>query len=270
MQLTEALEWRGDHFLLAGCKFVLQHQAVAETATDGFHFYKNRSQLEQYERFLSTLEHAPRRVLELGIWDGGSAAFWVEALGLEKYAAIDIRNKEDSEYFTAWLRRRGRDRLKMYWGVDQTDAQSLQRVIAERGLQPLDLIIDDCSHMRKPTMRSFEILFPVLPAGAHYVIEDWAWALQPEFQAARHPWGHLPSLHPVVDRLVRLHGSRPDLIDQMMVFPDLIALRRGPGTCPAGWTVNSSISRRSRPWGRIARRVISGGVGRLSSGRRRR
>lgn len=58
-----------------------------------------------------------RRVLELGIWDGGSVVFWTELLGLERYAAIDPQLRGDSEYFTAWQRERGGGRVSTHWGV---------------------------------------------------------------------------------------------------------------------------------------------------------
>ena len=39
--------------------------------------------------------------------------------------------------------------------------------------EPLDLVIDDASHLYGPTMASFEVLFPRLRPGGLYVIEDW-------------------------------------------------------------------------------------------------
>ncbi len=50
---------------------------------------------------------------------------------------------------------------------------------------PPDLILDDASHQYGPTRRSFEIAFPLLRKGGHYIIEDWSWAHWPETQGGR-------------------------------------------------------------------------------------
>lgn len=248
----DGIEWGAGEFTLAGSTFRLQHEAVEQTAPDAFLFYKTRDQVEQFERFLGETGFVPRRVLELGIWDGGSAAFWVETLGLERYSAVDLQTRGDSDYFERWHTARGGERTRTHWGVDQADRAVLQRILVEDGLEPLDLVLDDCSHQRGPTLASFEILFPGVRPGGWYVIEDWAWALQPAFQDRSHPWGLLPSLHPVVHALVDLHGSRPDVIAGLRVFPDFVAVERGPAVLTR-LDVSRATARRPRPWGRLAR-----------------
>ena len=141
MSLFDHLTWRGDHFELGGRTFRLQHQATQQTADDAFMFYKDRGQLEQFDRFLTETGFAPKRVLELGIWDGGSVVFWTELLGLERYAAIDLQLRGDSEYFTAWQRERGGGRVSTHWGVSQTDGE-------QKGLPP------QLRHQRRPHSRT--------------------------------------------------------------------------------------------------------------------
>ncbi|MCW2495337.1 class I SAM-dependent methyltransferase [Jatrophihabitans sp.] len=228
MALTEKLTWDADGFTLAGHRYRLQQPGRPATADDAFVFYKDRGQLEQFDRFFTATGLAPQRVLELGIWDGGSAAFWVETLGLTRYAAIDLQTRGDSAYFRAWQAARSPEVASTHWGVSQTDAAALTEIIDRRCLRPLDLILDDCSHHYGPTLRSFELLFPALQPGGYYVIEDWAWALQPEFQRRDHPWSRFAGLHPITHRLLDLHGSRPDVVASVLVFPDFIALERGP------------------------------------------
>ena len=116
-------------------------------------------------------------------------------------------------------------RVTTHWGISQTDDKRLLQIVA--GLQPLDLVIDDCSHMLVPTIESFQLLFPKVRTGGYYVIEDWAWALQPAFQEPDHPWSVYAPLHPIVPRLVDLHGSRPDLISSVKVYPEFVAIERG-------------------------------------------
>ena len=250
MPMLDQLDWRDDHFRLGGRTFRLQHQFDANTADDAFMFYKDRGQVEQYSRFFGETGFAPKRVLELGIWDGGSAAFWTEMLGLDRYAAIDLQDKGDSHYFSQWQRERGDGRVSTHWGISQSDGPELRRIIHERDLAPLDWVIDDCSHQYEPSKQSFEILFPLLRPGGWYVIEDWAWDLQAPFREKSHPWGVHPPLHPLILEIARVNPSRPDLVRSLRVYPDLVAIERGPASAD-GFTLAGSIARRPRPWGRI-------------------
>jgi hypothetical protein len=52
----------------------------------------------------------------------------------------------------------------------QTDSEFLTGVNARLG--PFDIMIDDAGHQLEPTLRSFEILFPLLRDGGVYIIED--------------------------------------------------------------------------------------------------
>ena len=61
--------------------------------------------------------------------------------------------------------------------VDQADRAGSPRSSSEAfGDQPLDLVIDDCSHLYEATRASFNELFPRLRPGGLYWIEDWPWA----------------------------------------------------------------------------------------------
>lgn len=262
MTLIDQLDWQDDYFRLASYTFRLQHGAEETSADDAFLFYKSRSQVEQFNRFLVETGLQPKRVLELGIWDGGSAAFWVEALQLETYVAIDLQTRGDSSYYKQWLKDRGDGRAHTYWGVDQTDGPALNRVIDEHQLDPLDLVLDDCSHHYEPTLQSFQLLFNRVRIGGYYVIEDWAWALQPSFQDRSHPWGLYPALHPIVHRLVDVHGSRPDIIPSITIYPDFVAVERGPASLGLV-DVSRLTAHRRRPWPQIVEkraRRIAGNV----------
>lgn len=249
MDILQGVTFGPDRFELAGFTFLLQHQRPENTSPDGFVVYKQPRQLSQYQALFAQTGFAPRTMLELGIWDGGSAAFWTEALGLEAYVAIDLQERGDSEYFRSWLARRGHGRVRTHWGVDQTDAAALAAIL-EPDLREIDIVIDDASHMPGPTIRSFEILFPRVRPGGWYVIEDWAWALQPEFQSKSHPWSVLPALHPVIHRLIELQGSKPDMIEAIHVLPEAVVVVRGTAV-PEDLDVKTEIARRGRPVGRI-------------------
>ena len=58
--------------------------------------------------------------------------------------------------------------------MDQGDQDRLADLVAaDLGDAPLDVVIDDASHRYRPTVASFEVLFPRLRPGGVYVIEDW-------------------------------------------------------------------------------------------------
>ena len=79
------------------------------------------------------------------------------------------------------------DRLKTYWGVDRATRKRLREIVdTEFDGVPLDLVIDDGSHLLEETRTSFETLFPRLRMGGLYVIEDWNWELNPTFREPGH------------------------------------------------------------------------------------
>ena len=191
------------------------------------------------------------RVLELGIWDGGSVVFWTEALGLERYAAIDLQLRGDSEYFAAWQRERGGGRVSTHWGVSQTDGEQLARIIARARAgtpRPGDRRLLAPVRADPGELRAAP---PAIRPGGWYVIEDWAWDLQDPFQDKQHPGACIHALHPLVLEIARVIPSRPDLVRSLRVYPDFVAIERGPGDAQ-GFTLSGSIARRPRPWGRIA------------------
>ncbi len=68
------------------------------------------------------------------------------------------------------------DVVHAHFGVDQGDRSRLARIVADEfGTAPLDLVIDDASHLLDPTIASFNLLFSRLRPGGLFVIEDWSW-----------------------------------------------------------------------------------------------
>jgi predicted O-methyltransferase YrrM len=64
--------------------------------------------------------------------------------------------------------------VRAFYGVNQADREQLASIVDDAFDGPLDLVIDDASHMYAETLASFEVLFPRLGPGGLYVIEDWA------------------------------------------------------------------------------------------------
>ena len=172
------IEWGEGRFLLRDAVFSTDpfgSVTANHVDVDSFTLFKGPPFIELYRTFFDSVPLRPERILELGLWHGGSLAFWAGLFNPEKIVGIDGATRGDSPYFRNWIASRGLgDRVRTHWGVDQGDGATLRRIVAEefRGA-PLDLVIDDCSHMFVPTKASFEALFPCLRVGGFYIIEDW-------------------------------------------------------------------------------------------------
>ena len=93
---------------------------------------------------------------------------------------------------------------------------------------PLDLVVDDASHLYGPTKASFEILFPLLRPGGLYLIEDWAWDHWHEYGSPQHPWAFETPPTELVCELVAVAGGNRDVIQDLTVLAGLVAVTRGP------------------------------------------
>ena len=163
-----------------------------------------------------------RRVLELGLNHGGSAAFFAALLQPDKLVSIDISESvERFEIFRA-LHPLGR-RIATRYQTAQDDEAALHAILAEEFDGPLDLVLDDASHDYAPSRASFEILFPRLAPHGWYVIEDWQWAHAPGFTERRDQ----PALSNLVFQLMMVCASRPDLVAKIEVFQGLAFVRKG-------------------------------------------
>ena len=202
-----------------------------KSAPEGcFLMFKPRHLLEEYDRFASSrADGSPvRAIFEIGIWDGGSTAFWFEYFQPDKLVAVDLLHRQDSDYFRRYIESRGvADRLKTYWAVDQGDVERLCEIVDAEFTGPLDLVIDDGSHFLEETRASFQTLFPRLRAGGFYLIEDWDWELNPKFREPDHPFATRDGLVGLVADLSRITANSP-LIRSMTIYHSFVAVERGP------------------------------------------
>lgn len=113
--------------------------------------------------------------------------------------------------------------------TDQMHKKCLQNLASSRFNGPLDLVIDDASHLYEPTKASFEALFPFLRQGGLYIIEDWAWGHWKEFQDPNHPWSKEPPLTKLVLEILESVGTSQDLISALTVYEGFVVVEKGPG-----------------------------------------
>jgi len=214
-----------DTFMLGGVEFVCRALMRGFSSTPKrMLLVKSRWQAEWYERFLRDLQ--PQRVVEIGTFDGASLAMCAEIAQPQRLVGVDLRS-EPSSALAVYIEERGlEDRVRPYYGVDQTDAARLNEILGgEFGDDPLDLVVDDASHALDATRETFDILFPRVRPGGVYLLEDW-------------PTHRLPQvtqpLAPLAFELCLACADSPDAIASVEVNRDYVIVRRGPGALESG------------------------------------
>ncbi len=213
--------WEGDRLLWRGRTFSLGPEGPGTTELV---LWKTPALIAQYAAFWAREETRVDRVFELGLWKGGSMAFWAEAFHPSRLVGVDRSPGSPSAAFDRYVAERS-DRLRVYWGVDQGDRARLAALVASEFDGPLDLVIDDASHLYSLTLSSLEALLPRLRPGGLYIIEDWAWHHWPTSQRA---FGGQVPLTRLVTELIESVGTGLDIIADVSVYQGFAAVRRGP------------------------------------------
>ena len=229
--MFENMQWSADRAELHGLSFHIERASASTLGQDDhFKFYKTRDLVDQYQLHFARQSGPPIvNVFELGIYDGGSTAFWFEALKPRKHVAIDFQARKDSPYFKQWIASRGlTGRVNTYWQTNQADHDELLRIVRAEMDGPLDLVIDDASHLYALSKASFETLFPLLRPGGTYIIEDWAWDHWHGFSDPDHIWAHERRLTDLVVEIIEAAGTARDLVARVEVFNGFVAIERGP------------------------------------------
>jgi Methyltransferase domain len=186
---------------------------------------KEEGLLKELDEFFRPVRPKVKGIFEMGIWDGGSTAFWFEYFRPEKLVAIDYLDREDDPAFRAYVEHRNLSgKLKTYWRTNQADRARLRAIVADEFTAPLDLVIDDASHELNATRASFETLFPLLRPGGMYLVEDWAWETFPWFREPEHPWAAREGLVGFARDLV--DATARSEIGRLVVSPRFVVIER--------------------------------------------
>lgn len=129
-----------------GCKFNTDKSSV-------YHNYLNK-----YDFFLNKLRDKEINVLELGIYEGASIAMWEEYFPKATIYGVDINEK-----------------CKAYEGGRKKilikDLSYEEHIKKLADIAP-EIIIDDASHLWSHQIKALYGLFPCLPSGGVYILED--------------------------------------------------------------------------------------------------
>ena len=153
--------------------------------------YKWHHYLELYDRHLGRFRGRPIRILELGIFSGGSLQIWKSYFGEHAFVHgidIDPGCTQCSE-----------ERVVPHIG-SQADAGFLKQVVEKMG--GVDVVIDDASHRSSDQITSFEVLYPLIEENGVYICEDTRTSYWSQYGAGyRKPSTFIEYAKGLVDRL---------------------------------------------------------------------
>jgi cephalosporin hydroxylase len=128
-----------------------------------------------YDSHLYHLKDQKLKILEIGVYNGGSLYMWRKYFPNSEVVGIDI-----DPYTKRW-EEKDKD-IRVYIG-DQCDLKFLQEIVDKEG--PFDLIIDDAGHENHQIITSLDFLFKHLNEGGTYVVEDTFAAYWPDYSCKR-------------------------------------------------------------------------------------
>ena len=127
-----------------------------------------------YTRHFSPYRGRPIRILEIGIYRGGSLDMWHWFFG-PQVTLVGVDIDEDSKAAS--------DPRHVVEIGDQTDQEFLRRVAEQHG--PFDIVIDDGGHEMEQQIVTAETLFPLLEDGGVFLVEDSHTSYWESYQGGR-------------------------------------------------------------------------------------
>jgi hypothetical protein len=189
-------------------------------------------------------------LLELGIYQGGSVAFWNLALQPKRQLALELRPDRIGPLDTFIGSDRCHGEVEVRYGVDQADGLAVAGAVEDVfGEEPLDAVIDDASHYYSETRASFEVLFPRLRPGGLYVIEDWGWAHSTD--PTIDDLGVLrdrPALTNLVVELIMASVTSPDVVREVRTDSFTTIVERGPAELSSPMALADHYRNRGLPF----------------------
>ena len=217
---------------LDGARAVFRDVATAPAPEPAMLVWKSREMVEDLITMLEELQ--PRRIVELGIAQGGSTALLAALAPDARLVSVELADRPTGGLLEHIAREGLGERVRPYYGVDQSDVGRVGEILADefRG-EPIDLVIDDASHIYDLTVSSFDLLYPLVRRGGTFVIEDWACDDPPAPDAEGEPLSEL-----IVD-LVRRLASGDGSVASIEAIGAAVRVQRGDAPIAPGWSVRT-------------------------------
>ena len=183
---------------------------MSEGANDLLEFFENGEHrlvhkwmhyFEIYDRHFRRFRGRSPRVLEFGVFHGGSLQMWKQYFGEgAQIYGVDIDPR------TAALAEEG---VNILIG-DQQDRAFLRSL--ERAAPAFDIVIDDGGHTMQQQITTFEEMFPRLAEGGVYLAEDLMTSYWPPYGGGlRQPGSFIEYAKQLIDRLHAWYVQDPSL-----------------------------------------------------------
>ncbi|CAJ1360160.1 unnamed protein product [Effrenium voratum] len=150
---------------------------------EGLQTTKLAHYFDVYHRHLSHFRGRKAHLLEIGVASGGSLQMWKAYFG----PRLRVTGVDCCPY--SGMRGELEDHRTSIWIGDQEDPQFWEELV--QSVPPIDIIIDDGSHVGRMQLAAFRSLWPRLNPGGVYLVEDLMFAyLEPHSQDAHFFRGH--------------------------------------------------------------------------------
>ena len=234
--LQHRLQWEDpEHLRVGEAGFLMAIDGAKGTRSTADHFVlmKNKPMVDG---FLAHAPHGVENIVDLGIFKGGSIAFYHQLFLPRRIVGIELHKDRVAGLDDFISRHSLGDSVHLHYGTNQSDRRAIAKILRkEFGDQPLDLVIDDCSHRYGPAKASLNLLLPRLRPGGVYLIEDWGWAHWPgdHWQGTTHQYADEPDpMSKLILELVMVAESRPGLIRDLSITGGAAYLTRGDEIVP--------------------------------------
>lgn len=239
-----------DTEVVDGVTFELRPHHRHSTKPDRVCLRKNRDFTNRYLSLSDEFRNC--RMVEVGVDQGGSTSFFTKLLQPEKLVAFDIATSPVKKVQEFLAVHDSQERVEIHWGIDQSDRIAVPALLdGAFHNSPLDLIVDDASHLLIPSTATFEMLFPKLRPGGLYVLEDWSCRHLQERGIARAlendadgklsqkletelsaDFEHTAPMSVLICQLVVAAGRNPEWISEVRATDGYCEVRRGSAEIP--------------------------------------
>ncbi len=196
-----------------------------------------------YERYLEKYRGTDVKMLEIGVYEGGSLHLWREYLGPRAIIyGIDIDPDCASVDGVDGQVRIG----------SQADPEFLVRVVKEMG--GVDVVLDDGSHIGRHIRASLNTLFPLLAQNGLYMIEDvhTAYSRRYDGRFSRHNfmrllWQMTDDMHHWYHAGGQRIAATADHLLGLHIYDSLVVLEKGHKVPPAHVDVGTANTSKTPP-----------------------
>jgi hypothetical protein len=168
--------------------------------------YKWHHYFDIYHIHFSRFRGQPIKLLEIGVYQGGSLQMWKSYFGPKaQIYGVDV---------DPGCKALEEEQIRIFIG-DQADREFLGALRAEIG--PVDIVIDDGGHRMEQQIATFEELYPWVSETGVYLVEDLHTSYWEEYGGRyRQPGTFIEYAKGFVDQINAWHSRDPELTPSVL------------------------------------------------------